>query len=64
MKKGRVSIPLTGLTPPHYCVSTKQGLGFSTPYVTIVAFLCVQLFQLILNGIDKIYSNSQGLNKT
>ena len=54
MKKGKVSIPLTCLTPPHYCVSpTKQGLRFSTPYVAIVAFLCVQLFQLniLVNGI-------------
>lgn len=32
-KKGRVIMPLTGLTPPQRCAWHKPELGFLTPYV-------------------------------
>ena len=32
-RKGRVGIPLTCLTLPHFCASPKSGPGFPTPYV-------------------------------
>ena len=42
--EGTVGIPITVLTPPHFCAYPKPGHGFPTSYV--VVFFCVQWFQL------------------
>ena len=34
IKSGRVGIPLTGLTLPHFCACIKPGPGFPTSHVT------------------------------
>jgi hypothetical protein len=39
--KGRVGIPLTGLTPKHFGVYPKPRPGLPMPYVMV--FFCVQL---------------------
>jgi len=41
---GMVVIPLTSLTPPHYCASTKPVPGFPTSYVMV--FFCVRWFEV------------------
>ena len=34
-QEGRVGIPLTGLTPPHFGVCSKPEPGFPTPYIVV-----------------------------
>ena len=34
-RKGRVAIPVTGLTPPHSDACPKPGPGFPTSYVVV-----------------------------
>jgi len=34
-QKGRVGIPLIGLTPPHFCACPMPGPGFPTSYVVV-----------------------------
>jgi hypothetical protein len=34
-QEGRVGIPLTGLIPPHFCVSPKPGSRFTKSYVVV-----------------------------
>jgi hypothetical protein len=38
IKRGEVEVPLTGLTPPHFCARSTPGPEFPTSYV--VVFLC------------------------
>jgi hypothetical protein len=33
IRGGDLGIPLTGLTPPHFCGCPNPGYGFPTPYV-------------------------------
>ena len=33
LSRGRLVVPLTGLTPPHICACSKPGHGFPTSYV-------------------------------
>jgi hypothetical protein len=40
LSRGEDWIPLTGLTPPHFCACPKPGPEFPTSYV--VGFFCVQ----------------------
>jgi hypothetical protein len=35
-QEGRIGIPLTSLTLPHFCVCPKPGLGFPTSYYAVV----------------------------
>jgi hypothetical protein len=37
-------IPLTGLTPPHFCACPQPGPGFPTSYVVVLFF--VQGFEM------------------
>ena len=34
-QKGRVGIPLTGLSPPHFCACPNPGPGYPTSYVVV-----------------------------
>jgi hypothetical protein len=38
IKRGRVGITLTGLTPPYLCACSKPGPGFPTSYIWV--FFC------------------------
>jgi hypothetical protein len=33
LSRGRLVVPLTGLTPPHVCACSKPGHGLPTSYV-------------------------------
>ena len=43
IRGGDLGIPLTGLTPPHFCGCPNPGYGFPTPYVV---FFYVQWFEV------------------
>jgi hypothetical protein len=55
-QEGRVGIPLTGLTRPHFCACPKPEHGFPTSYVgtVVVYFVFSEFIYVIFVDIDGI----------
>ena len=48
--QGRVGIPLTSETPPHFCACPMAGPGF--PTLSIMDFLCMFRCEVIVRFVD------------
>ena len=51
-QEGRFGIPLTGLTPPHFCACPKPGPGFPTTYVVGLFFFVFFLNEVFFRFVD------------
>jgi hypothetical protein len=64
-QEGRVGIPLTGLTRPHFCACLKPEHGFPTSYVgtVVVYFVFSEIIYVIFVDIDGILISVRGASE-
>jgi len=51
-KRGKVVIPLIGLSPPYFCVCPSRGSEIPTPYVMVVLVYNVLRLEVIVRFVD------------